>query len=40
MEYKTHELDNGIRLIFMPSTSLIAHAGLFINAGTRNEKKK
>ena len=39
MDYITHELDNGIRLIFMPTASLIAHAGLFINTGSRDEKE-
>lgn len=38
MDYYTHELPNGIRLIYMPVTSLIAHAGLFINTGSRDEK--
>jgi predicted Zn-dependent peptidase len=38
MDYHTHELSNGIRLIYMPVTSLIAHAGLFINTGSRDEK--
>jgi predicted Zn-dependent peptidase len=38
MEYFTHSLNNGIRLIHKPNKSLIAHAGLFINAGSRDEK--
>jgi predicted Zn-dependent peptidase len=38
MEYYTHSLNNGIRLIFKPTRSLIAHAGLFINSGSRDEK--
>jgi hypothetical protein len=32
MEYQTHELPNGIKLIHKQTESLIAHAGLFINA--------
>lgn len=39
MEFNTHQLSNGIRLIHKPVASRIAHAGLFINAGSRDEKK-
>jgi predicted Zn-dependent peptidase len=39
MEYFTHSLNNGIRLIYKSTNSLIAHAGLFINAGSRDEKR-
>jgi predicted Zn-dependent peptidase len=39
MDYKTYTLDNGIRLIHRPATSLIAHAGLFFNTGSRDEEK-
>jgi len=38
MEYQTHELPNGIKLIHKQTESLIAHAGLFINAGSRDER--
>jgi predicted Zn-dependent peptidase len=37
MEYNTHVLENGIRLIHKPVNSIIAHAGLFVNAGSRDE---
>ena len=39
MEYNTYSLDNGIRLIHKPASSLIAHAGLFMNTGSRDEGK-
>lgn len=38
MEYYTYVLENGIRLICKPVSSLIAHAGLFINSGSRDEE--
>jgi predicted Zn-dependent peptidase len=38
MEYYVHELKNGIKLVHKPTTSLIAHAGLFFNAGSRDEE--
>ena len=37
MEYYTFVLENGIRLIHKPANSIIAHAGLFVNAGSRDE---
>lgn len=37
MDYQTHRLSNGIRIIHKPSTSLVAHCGLVINAGSRDE---
>ena len=37
MEYLTHTLANGISLVHRPVNSLIAHAGLFINTGSRDE---
>jgi len=39
MDYKTYTLENGIRLIHKPVASLIAHAGLFFNTGSRDEAK-
>jgi len=40
MDYNTYTLSNGIRLIHRPSLSLVAHVGLFINAGSRDEEKQ
>jgi predicted Zn-dependent peptidase len=37
MEYNTYVLENGIRLIHKHASSIIAHAGLFVNAGSRDE---
>jgi predicted Zn-dependent peptidase len=37
MDYYTFTLSNGIKLIFKPVNSVIAHAGLFINTGSRDE---
>jgi len=37
MDYYIYTLPNGIRLIHKPVKSIIAHAGLFINAGSRDE---
>jgi len=39
MNYNTHTLKNGIRLIHSPSDGQIAYCGLIINAGSRNEKE-
>lgn len=39
MEYKLHQLKNGIRLLHVPSTSTIAHACFLINAGSRDEQE-
>lgn len=38
MEYYTYELNNGMRLIHAPNSSAVAHCGLIINAGSRDEK--
>lgn len=38
MEYKTHTLDNGLRVIHLPSRSQIVYCGYQIAAGTRNEQ--
>jgi len=38
MEYYTHPLSNGIRLIHAPTFSEVAHCGLIINAGSRDEE--
>ncbi len=37
MEYQTHQLPNGIRLIHKPDKSAAAYCGLIINTGTRDE---
>jgi predicted Zn-dependent peptidase len=37
MEYKTLELENGLRLIHLHSDSQVAHCGIFINTGSRDE---
>lgn len=39
MTYLTYRLKNGIRLIHKPSNSLVAHCGIVINAGSRDESK-
>jgi predicted Zn-dependent peptidase len=37
MEYQTHILDNGIRLIHKKISSPVSHLGVFINTGSRDE---
>ncbi len=37
MQYQLHRLSNGIRLVHKPVESLVAHCGLTINAGSRDE---
>lgn len=37
MQYFTHTLSNGIRLVHKPADTLVAHCGLTINAGSRDE---
>ncbi len=37
MEFLTHKLDNGIRLIHQPVNSPVAHAGIIMNTGSRDE---
>jgi predicted Zn-dependent peptidase len=39
MDYQTHVLPNGIRLIHIQSNTSVAHCGFFINAGSRDEKE-
>ena len=36
--YHYHTLDNGIRIIFRPTTSIVTHAGVYIGVGSRNEQ--
>lgn len=38
MEYQFYELPNGIRLVHKLITSKVAHCGVIINTGTRDEK--
>ena len=38
MEYITHTLNNGLRMIHMPSTSPVAYCGFAVNAGARDEQ--
>ena len=40
MEFEQHQLPNGIRIIHQHSNSAVAHCGLIINAGSRDEKNK
>lgn len=37
MEYLSHTLANGLRLVHLPSASPVAYCGFAINAGTRDE---
>lgn len=37
MNYHTHQLRNGIRILYYPADSSIAHCCLMINAGSRDE---
>lgn len=39
MEYREHILENGIRMVHKQSNSPVAHCGIFIDAGSRDEKK-
>ena len=38
MKYNTYTLDNGLRIIHLPSDSQVVYCGYPINAGTRNEE--
>lgn len=40
MSYQTHVLPNGIKIIHNKFASSVAHCGLIINAGSRDEKKE
>ncbi len=39
MAFHTHEFDNGIRIIHYRMPSQVAHCGLYINAGSRDEQR-
>ena len=38
MKYNTYTLDNGLRIVHLPSDSKVVYCGYQINAGTRNEE--
>lgn len=38
MEYTTHTLSNGLRMIHMPTASPVAYCGFAVNVGARDEK--
>ena len=38
MKYNTYTLDNGLRIIHLPSDTQVVYCGYQINAGTRNEE--
>jgi predicted Zn-dependent peptidase len=40
MDLLLSKLDNGIRLVHMPISGLVAHCGLIINTGSRDETQK
>ena len=37
MNYQTHTLPNGLRLIFKPDKSAVTYCGIVINTGSRDE---
>lgn len=37
MAYKVHKLNNGIRVVHIPSSSIVCYCGLIINTGSRDE---
>ena len=39
MNYNTHTLTNGLRVIHLPSASPVVYCGYAVAAGTRNEEK-
>lgn len=40
MEYEVYELNNGIRLVHKAVNSMVAHLGLLMNTGSRDEKEE
>ena len=40
MEFYTHTLNNGIRIIHKPDMSEVGYCGIIINAGSRDEKEE
>lgn len=39
MEYQSHILPNGIRIVHIPASGSVAYCGLIVNAGSRDEQK-
>ena len=39
MNYNTHTLTNGLRVIHLPSASPVVYCGYAVAAGTRDEEK-
>jgi predicted Zn-dependent peptidase len=39
MKYYTHQLNNGLRIVHVKNNSEVAHCGLIINAGSRDEEE-
>ncbi len=39
MEYKIHKFKNGLRLIHAHSNSMVAHCGIIVNTGSRDESE-
>ncbi len=39
MDHQVHTLPNGIRLLFLPNESIITHACILVNAGSRDENE-
>jgi predicted Zn-dependent peptidase len=39
MQYESHTLDNGIRLIHLRTNNLVAHLGLLAGTGSRDEEE-
>ncbi|MCD6331919.1 MAG: insulinase family protein [Bacteroidales bacterium] len=39
MEYQTHTLANGLRLVHLPDNRPVAYCGLLVNTGSRDEKE-
>ncbi|MDD2813833.1 MAG: insulinase family protein, partial [Bacteroidales bacterium] len=37
MEYFTHNLSNGMRLVHLPSDTTVSYFGLLVNTGSRDE---
>ena len=37
--YKYYRLENGIGVVFKRNHSIVAHSGVFINVGSRDEEK-
>ena len=36
--YQYHTLDNGIRIVFRQTDSIVTHAGVYIGVGSRHEQ--